>query len=104
MDVNLVVLGLIFDIIGVFILTLVAIFNYRHQRIFGEKEWWKRYWWQGWRPIFKIRPPSEKAKWKIKWNQMVVRCGVIPPKHQWNIVGFLYILVGFLLQLKFYLS
>ena len=104
MEVNLAVLGLIFDIIGVFTLTLVAIFDYPHQRIFGEKEWWKRYWWEGWRPIFKIRPPSEKAYWRVKLNHKVVRYGVIPPKHQWNIFGFILILTGFLLQLAFYLS
>ncbi|MBS3081125.1 hypothetical protein J4221_06650 [Candidatus Pacearchaeota archaeon] len=104
MEMNLAVLGLIFDIVGVFILTLVAIIDYPHQRIFNEKEWWKRYWWQGWRPIFKIRPPNEKARWKIKMNSMVVRYGFIPPKHQWNIIGFLFVLTGFLLQLWFYLS
>lgn len=94
---NLVVLGLIFDIVGVLIFTLVANFNYPHQRIFGGKEWSKRYWWQGWKPIFKIRPPSGKAYWRIKWTHKVPRHGIIPPKHQWNIVGFLYVLIGFLL-------
>ena len=72
MEVNLVVLGLILDIVGVFILTLVAIINYPHQRIFGEKEWWKRYWWQGWKPIFRVRPPNEKAKWRMKLNYMKI--------------------------------
>lgn len=104
MEVNLVVLGLILDIIGIFILTLVAIFDYPHRRIFGEKEWWKRYWWQAWRPIFRVRPPNEKAEWRIKLNRKVIVYGIIPPKHQGNIIGFLCILIGFLLQLKFYLS
>jgi|SRR3989344_1358567 len=102
MEITLLVLGLIFDIIGVFILTLVAIIDYPHQRIYGEKEWWKRYWWEGWRPIFKVSPPNEKARWKIKLDSMVVRYGFIPPKHQWNIIGFLCVLVGFILQLKVY--
>lgn len=101
---NLGVLGLLFDIVGVLILTLVAIFDYPHQRIYGEKEWWKRYWWQGWRPIFKVRPPKEKERWMIKPKHFVVRYGFIPPKHQWNIIGFLLVLIGFILQLKFYLS
>ena len=101
---NPAILGLIFDIIGVFILTLVAIVDFPHQRIFNQKEWRKRYWWMGWKPIFKIRPPSEKAYWKIKLKHWVVRYGFIPPKYQWNIVGLLCILGGFLLQLKFYLS
>lgn len=94
------VLGLIFDIVGAFILTLVAIFDYPHHRIFGEKEWWKRYWWQGWRPIWRN---TQTLKWETKWNHTAVRYGVIPPNHQWNIIGFLYILFGFLLQLMDYL-
>jgi len=98
---NLIILGLIFDIIGVFILTLGVIIDYPHQRIFNQKEWWKRYWWQDWRPIYRNTKTSE---WKIKLNSMVVRYGFIPPKHQWNIIGFLFVLIGFLLQLKFYLS
>ena len=101
---NVVISGLIFDIVGVLILTLVAIFDYPHQRVFGEKEWWKRYWWQGWRPIFKISPPLEKSRWKLKWTHWVVVYGIIPPKYQWDIIGFLFILIGFLLQLMFYLS
>ena len=101
MEINLAVLGLIYDIVGVFILTLVAIIDYPHQRIFNQKEWWKRYWWQGWRPIYKN---TQTLKWKIKLNSVVVRYGFIPPKHQWNIIGFLFVLAGFLLQLKFYLS
>ena len=103
MEISLVVLGLIFDIVGVLILTGVAIFDYQHQRNFGEKEWRKRYRWQGWRPLFKISPPSGKTYWRIKWTCKVVRYGFIPPKHQWNIVGFLFVLTGFLLQLIFYL-
>jgi len=101
---NLAVMGLIFDIVGVFILVLVAILDYPHQRIFNEKEWWKRYWWQGWRPIFKIRPPSEKEYWRIKWTHKVVRYGFIPPKHLWNIIGFIIVLLGFILQINFFLS
>lgn len=98
---NLGVLGLIFDIVGVLILTLVAIVDYPHQRIFNQKEWWKRYWWQGWRPFYKN---TQTLKWKMKLNSMVVRYGFIPPKHQWDIIGFLFVLAGFILQLKFYLS
>ena len=98
---NFGVLGLIFDIVGVLILTLVAIIDYPHQRIFGEKEWWKKYWWQGWRPIYKN---TQTLEWKIKLNSMVVRYGFIPPQHQWNIIGFLFVLIGFVLQLKYYLS
>ena len=104
MVISLIILGLIFEIFGVFILTLVATINYPHQRVFGEKERWKRYWWQGWRPIFRIHPPNEKAYWRIKLNSIVVRYGLIPPNYQWNIIGFLLVLAGFILQLKSYLS
>jgi len=79
---NLVVLGLSFDMVGVLILTLVAIFDYPHQRIFGEKEWWKRYWWSGWRPFLKISHPSGKIERKIKWTHKAPVYGFIPPKHQ----------------------
>ena len=100
---EIIVWGLIFDIFGVFILTLVAIIDYPHQRVHGEDKWWKRYWWLGWRPIFKVRPPNEKPKWRIRPKHKAVRYGFIPPKYVWNIVGFTLILTGFLLQLMFYL-
>lgn len=98
---SLVVWGLSLDIIGVLILTLVTIINYPHQRIFGEKEWWKRYWWMGWRPFYKN---TKTLSWKVRLNRMVIVYGPIPPKHVWNIIGFLFILVGFLLQIMFYLA
>jgi len=95
---NLIILGLILDIVGVLILTLMAIINYPHQRI-GQKEWWKKYWWQGWKPISKISPPSGKPHYKIKWTHKVPREGFIPPNHKGNIAGFLFILFGFLFQI-----
>lgn len=100
---NLFILGLVPDIVGVFILTLVAIIDYPHHRNYGQPLS-KRFWWIGWKPLFKIHPPSEKPKWKIKWNHRIVRYWVIPPKYQWNIIGFVCILVGFILQLIFYLK
>ncbi len=104
MGIDLMILGLIFDIFGVFILTLVAIIDYPHRREFGEKDSRKRYSWSGWCPIFKIEPSSEKPKWMVKWTHTVVRYGILPPKYQGNIAGFLCILVGFIFQLKSYLS
>lgn len=101
---EIVVLGLIFDIIGVLILVGVSVWNPFYQRREDLKWWKKRYWWHGWRPIFKIHPPSGKTKWKIKLNHIVIIHGFIPQKHKGNIIGFLCILVGFILQLKFYLS
>ncbi len=104
MEVNFVVWGLILDIIGVSILVMVSIWNPSYRKRDDLKWWKKRYSWEGWRPIFKIRPPSGKAYWRIKLNCIVTRRGFIPPKHKGNIIGFLCILVGFALQLKFYLS
>lgn len=93
--------GLILDIFGVAILVIVTIFNPWYQKREDLKWWEKRYWWQGWRPIYKN---TKTLEWKIKWNRKVIVYGIIPPKHKGNIIGFLCILVGFALQLKFYLS
>lgn len=100
---TLVILGLGFDIVGVFILTLVAIIDYSYTRIY-QRNWWERYYWQGWKPISRISPPSKKAYWEMTWKHKVVRYGFIPPSHLWNIVGFIYILIGFSLQILFYLN
>ena len=35
---NEVIVGLILEVVGVFILTMVTIINYPHQRVFGEKK------------------------------------------------------------------
>ena len=90
-------IGIIFNVIGALIFLIVNLSGMPYQKNYQE-EWTKRYWWQGWRPLFKVHPPNEKARWVVKWNHKVVRYGVIPPKHQWNIVGFLYLLAGSLLQ------
>jgi len=55
-------------------------------------------------PIFKTYPTGEKPKWNIKPKHKIIRYGPVPPRHQWNIVGFLLILIGFLFQLGFYLN
>ena len=101
---NLVVLGFFSEFIGIVVVTFLAIFDYPHHRIHGEKEWWKRFWWESWRPIFKIHPPSGKSYWMVKWDSIIIRNGIIPPKYKLNIVGFLFILIGLLLQLKVYLA
>lgn len=97
---NLVIYGLIFDIVGVAILTIVAIWNPHYTIIGGEKEWWKKYSWWIWSPIYRN---TETLEWKINWNRMEFKKGLIPPKHKGNILGFLFILLGFILQLIFYL-
>lgn len=98
---NLVVLGLILNIIGVFILTITTMINPWHGRR-EDLKWWnkKRYWWIGWRPFYKN---TKTLKLVFKWNHKPVVEGKIPPKHKLEIIGFLFILIGFVLQLKFYL-
>jgi len=97
---NLVILGLILDIMGVSILVFVTIWSPWHQRIFREKKRWKRYYWSSWRPLYKN---TKTLKWKIKWSRKILVYGVIPPTYQLNIIGFLCILLGFILQLIFFL-
>ena len=97
---NIVIEGLILDIIGVFILTITEIVNPHHQKIYGQPLM-KTYWWNGWRPFYKN---TETLKWVVKWNHKPVVFGMIPPKYKLDIIGLLFILVGFLLQIKFYLA
>ena len=97
---NMLVLGLIFDIIGVSILITISIINpwywKREDLKFGQK----RYSWHSRRPFYK---DTKTLKWKVKWNHRPIVDGFIPPKYKGNIFGFLLILVGFILQLCFYL-
>jgi hypothetical protein len=97
---NLAVLGLIFDILGVFIITITEIINPFH----GRKEdlkWWdkEKYWWMGWRPFYKN---TQTHKWVTKWNHKPVVYGIIPPKYVLEMLGLLFILIGFVLQLIVY--
>jgi len=100
MELNLFVLGLVLEVFGVFILTVTIIINPFH----GRKEdvmWWnkKRYWGHSWRPFYRN---SQTKKLKFYWNHKPIVEGIIPPKYQLEFVGLLFILVGFILQLKFY--
>ncbi len=85
------VLGLIFDLMGVFILILVAFLNPRYQKTHTEK-WTTRYWWNG---FFISKEPRKSIFPKIR---MGIKRGCVPPRHQWNLVGFIYIVIGFFLQ------
>lgn len=100
---NLELWGLLFNFAGSLILILVALFGGWYQ-VSYDKPWYKRYWWMGWRPIFKIRPPNQKHYWMIKWKHTVVREGPIPPTHFLNSLGFFITTIGFYLQLKAILS
>ncbi len=96
---NLGVLGLIFDIIGVFIITITEIVNPRFGKTYGQPLR-KTYWWNGWRPFYKN---TQTLKWITKWNHKPVVFDMLPPKYKLEIIGLLFILMGFVLQLIFYL-
>lgn len=88
MSIDLIVLGLIFDFFGVSILILVTFLGMPYQKTYTAKRK-ERYWWLGWKITFTLPP-------KLKKQTMQ---GFIPPKHMWNLIGFLFIGVGFLLQI-----
>ncbi len=60
--------------------------------------WKKRYWWNGWKPIYKN---TETLKWVIDLNHKCLIEGRMPPKHKMNWLAFLLFLEGILLQTLF---
>ncbi len=96
------VLGLILDIIGVFIITLTEITNPFHGRR-EDLKWWnkERYWWNGWKPVYRN---TQTKKLILKWNHKPVVHGIIPPRYLLEIIGLLFVLIGFILQLIYYLN
>lgn len=96
---KLMIIGLIFTLIGALILVLNTIFGGWHQKTYINS-WKKRFYWMGWRPFFKISHPSGKVERKIKWTRKVIVNGFIPPKYMWELIGFLFILIGVILQIK----
>ncbi len=94
---NQVILGLIFDIVGVLIITITEIINPVHSRR-EDVKWWdkRRYGWSSWRPFYKN---TQTLKWIIKWNHRGYFQGIIPPKIQLTVSGLLLILIGFILQI-----
>jgi len=94
MGINLVVLGLIFDIIGISLLLIASLFGHHYSK-YPQERWSKRYSY-----LWFIR---DKREGKPPFRR-VSRTGPFSPSHYMNIFGFLFILVGFVLQLKFYLA
>jgi len=92
---NLILLGLISNFIGSSILVFVSLFVGWYQKTYINS-WKKKYWWGGWRPFYK---DTKTLKWKIKWNRIIIVGGFIPPRHFWNLIGLLFISLGFLLQI-----
>lgn len=92
------ILGLAFGLMGTLILLLNNIFTGWHNKDYGQP-WNKRYYWNAWRPLIKITHPSGKIERKIKWTHKAIVYGFIPPKYRWEILGFLFILFGVILQI-----
>lgn len=95
---NFGLIGLILMVLGAFVLCFNNLFTGFHQRVYRQK-WNKRYWWIGWRPFYKN---SQTLKWQINWNHRVVVEGFFPPKYFLEILGFLLILSGTILQILHY--
>lgn len=97
---NLAIFGLILDIIGVFVITITEIINPHFGKIY-DQPLRKTYWWNGWRPFYKN---TQTLKWVTKWNHRPVVFWIMPPKYIWEAIGLLFILIGFVLQLIYYLN
>ena len=95
MENNLILLGLILNFIGSSVLVFVSFFVGWYQKT-HINSWRKKYWWMGWRPFYQ---DTKTMKWKVKWSRVVIVDGFIPPRHLWNLIGFLFISIGFLLQI-----
>jgi len=94
---NLIIFGLMLDIVGVLILVVVSILDPRYSRREDLKWWEKRYSWLARRPFY--NKDTKTLKRKVKWTRRVIVNWIIPPKHQLNIIGFLFILGGFIFQI-----
>jgi len=97
---NLGAWGLILDVIGVLIITLTEIVNPFHGKKYGQPLR-KTYWWNGWRPFYKN---TQTLKWVTKWNHKPVVEGMLPLKYKLELIGLVCLLIGFVLQLVFYLN
>ena len=90
--------GIILVVLGALVLLLKNTLVGEHNKIYTNP-WYKRYWWMGWRPFYKISPPLEKVERKIKLTRRVIVYGFIPPRYQLEILGFLLILIGAIFQI-----
>ncbi|MCK5624792.1 hypothetical protein KAI04_03040 [Candidatus Pacearchaeota archaeon] len=89
---NLIILGLIFDLVGVSILVIITIFNQSHQTTYPDTPE-KRYitWWG---------PKIKFQKGKFKFSKYGYhKRKRFPPQHIRNAIGLLLIAIGFCLQI-----
>lgn len=98
MGINLIIWGLILELLGVLIIAFTEMVNPFYGKI-ENQPLRKTYWWNGWRPFYKN---TQTQKWVLKWNHKPVVEGMIPPKYKLELFGILLILVGAYLQLKVY--
>ncbi|MCL5018174.1 MAG: hypothetical protein M1416_00190 [Candidatus Pacearchaeota archaeon] len=96
---NLAILGLIFDIVGVFLLAVISIINPHYWKREDLKFRQKRYSWHAWRPIYR---DTKTLKLEINLKRMKIIDGFIPPKRKVELIGLIFIFIGFLLQLAYY--
>lgn len=86
---NLIVIGLGLDIMGVFFLIMASLFGHHYSK-YPQNKWSERYsyfWFT--RDKRKGKPPFRK----------ISRQGPFSPSHYMNMSGFLFVFVGFLLQM-----
>lgn len=88
-------LGFGLEIIGAFILAVVNTSSMWHGK-YNFPFWKKRYYWIARIPLYKN---TESLKWIFDWNHKATIFGWIPPKHKWNWIAFLFIIVGILSQI-----
>ena len=88
MNINFVILGLVFELIGGFIMLIINLSKMTYQKTYTN-EWKTRYWWLGWK-VKSIFPLKVKRK---------SRMGFISPKIVLIWVGFLFIVVGSVFQI-----
>jgi hypothetical protein len=101
MDINLAILGLVFDILGTLFLVAISIINPHYWKREDLKFWQKRYSWHTWKPIYRN---TKTLKLELKPKHMIIIDGFIPPKHKIELIGLILIFIGFLLQLIYYLA
>jgi len=93
MNINLVVLGLMSDIVGVIILACTAMWNKGYSK-FPQDNWRIRYGWMGLGMTFKgLKGFTPRLRWSSYWRSWA------PPTVLLNIIGVVFICIGFLLQI-----
>ncbi|MEK6916050.1 MAG: hypothetical protein AABW89_05925 [Nanoarchaeota archaeon] len=93
-------IGLLMNFIGFLIMFGATFFGSWYNKDLSKK-WYECYYWSGWRPFLRItNPETGEVKWKVKWKYVRSVEGAIPPKYMWDIIGALYVVVGFLLQFR----